>query len=582
MVLNLDPCHVQVLHCSHCQFLTLSVSRLLEHCHTHRQASGIVFYQCEACGLVGTHQSLLVEHARAWHRDVEPVPVKILSRSTVSNEALVTSACAFCDFTCSDDLSETNNTEPSLSEHYQTQHNVKNVTVGSGSGVRTQPRLHHDQARPEGDPDLGVAAAPCQQNLRLQHQRLSLRHRRPRRNLRLGDFDDEEDDDCVVGDMEDDGRADEAGVSNHRRGTGDLTVGSVNGVAVSDQVEDEDFAMATVGVGDTAAMRNSSTEIADCLLPSHGLTLTLVPDGPPPQTSATIDYSDAADADNDPVELPDDEAESSTTASVGPFGAGQGSGGGAGGIGFGDDDDIETDDTLSVSHKTSLLADSVDGSTPLTVPPLLLYSSRPLPVTTQAAASSSSTSTSRHSTRRPPLPQLASLASPMDDSSSSLLAEDSVLYAASGRHMKCDKCEMVFGSAKALNHHQSRAHGTREELCCAECRTRFASTFSLQEHTLLVHGRIVELWCCDVCQRVFTHLSSMRRHKRLAHSNQKPIHSCGQCGMVFSRKDKLLLHHRRHIPCSMQPPPTADAAVRNAEKRAAAAAAQTVAREAAN
>uniref|UniRef100_A0A1I8JBB2 C2H2-type domain-containing protein n=1 Tax=Macrostomum lignano TaxID=282301 RepID=A0A1I8JBB2_9PLAT len=67
MLPQLDPEHIIALHCPLCPFLTLSVTRLFEHCMTHNAACECALLQCADCGKVSTHEGLLREHAAALH-----------------------------------------------------------------------------------------------------------------------------------------------------------------------------------------------------------------------------------------------------------------------------------------------------------------------------------------------------------------------------------------------------------------------------------------------------------------------------------------------------------------------------------
>ena len=59
MMPQLDPMHILALHCPQCPFLTLSMTRLFEHCLSHEESVDCTLYQCTQCGIVGTHLGIL-------------------------------------------------------------------------------------------------------------------------------------------------------------------------------------------------------------------------------------------------------------------------------------------------------------------------------------------------------------------------------------------------------------------------------------------------------------------------------------------------------------------------------------------
>ncbi|KAK5781008.1 hypothetical protein RI543_001396 [Arxiozyma heterogenica] len=92
-----------------------------------------------------------------------------------------------------------------------------------------------------------------------------------------------------------------------------------------------------------------------------------------------------------------------------------------------------------------------------------------------------------------------------------------------------------------VEQHQQIINNSQGTFTSHQSQTRF-----LPSEVLITDSGKVYV-CCD-CKRQFSSGHHLTRHKKSVHSGEKP-HSCPKCGKKFKRRDHVLQHLNKKIPC---------------------------------
>ena len=109
---------------------------------------------------------------------------------------------------------------------------------------------------------------------------------------------------------------------------------------------------------------------------------------------------------------------------------------------------------------------------------------------------------------------------------------------------KCDLCDKVFSSQRALLTHIRRCVKSEGVHECYVCHKRFAKAYNLDCHVSSVHTNPKQ-FICEVCGKEFNYLAILKKHA-LVHTDDRPF-SCKKCARPFKSKSHLLRHELRCV-----------------------------------
>lgn len=112
---------------------------------------------------------------------------------------------------------------------------------------------------------------------------------------------------------------------------------------------------------------------------------------------------------------------------------------------------------------------------------------------------------------------------------------------------------------KLENKSLTSASNTKRKLTVSESSVPQQSKFASNEIIMSENGKV---YICQECKRQFSSGHHLTRHKKSVHSGEKP-HSCPKCGKRFKRRDHVLQHLNKKIPCTQESSTTAQPATSN-------------------
>ncbi|GFY45548.1 zinc finger protein [Trichonephila inaurata madagascariensis] len=109
---------------------------------------------------------------------------------------------------------------------------------------------------------------------------------------------------------------------------------------------------------------------------------------------------------------------------------------------------------------------------------------------------------------------------------------------------RCDVCEKLFSSSRALERHRRKHPSTRTDLRhqCPECSYSTSITTNMRNHMLTHSGE--KPHACPRCHKRFSREETLRQHL-VVHTGEKK-HVCDTCGKKFNQKSALQRHARLH------------------------------------
>ena len=105
---------------------------------------------------------------------------------------------------------------------------------------------------------------------------------------------------------------------------------------------------------------------------------------------------------------------------------------------------------------------------------------------------------------------------------------------------KCDACEGMFESGRAVAKHYAEAHpGLKMKFPCSMCDKSYSSKMILKGHMKYVHQGI--RFKCDQCDKEYHKRTRLAQHVRIVHEGGDKI-PCEICGKKFTDKNTLKNH----------------------------------------
>ncbi|KAF2357746.1 Zinc finger C2H2-type [Trinorchestia longiramus] len=112
----------------------------------------------------------------------------------------------------------------------------------------------------------------------------------------------------------------------------------------------------------------------------------------------------------------------------------------------------------------------------------------------------------------------------------------------------CEECGKKFKRRTSLQKHVILRHedaSSAGPYRCDECPKKFVRRIYLTNHKLRMH-HLPKPFTCEVCGRALLTKASLAVHHRCVHGPASQKLACSHCPKLFSRKEKLVLHLRRH------------------------------------
>lgn len=97
---------------------------------------------------------------------------------------------------------------------------------------------------------------------------------------------------------------------------------------------------------------------------------------------------------------------------------------------------------------------------------------------------------------------------------------------------KCDQCDLVTSTPKALQRHTRKVHLPRDPEQCNYCGNLYATRATLTKHILNMHVLVDKEHRCEICGFVSSTKEAKRKHIEFRHNPVKN-HKCTMCEKAF-------------------------------------------------